>query len=146
MAKKEGGKVALKVGAGLAALAAAGAGYYFYGAKGAAKNRKQAAKWANEFKAKVVREAKKMKKLDQKVVHAIVAEATKAYQSVRSIDKNDLKQAATELRENWTEVKKEVERAGKSGARTAKKAASKAKKTVVKVATRAKKKAARKRK
>jgi hypothetical protein len=73
-------KVALGVGAGLAALAAAGAaGYYFYGSKDAGKNRKKAGAWANKMKSDVVKAAKKAKKLDQKAVHAIVTNAESAY-------------------------------------------------------------------
>ncbi len=132
------------IGAGVAALAAAaaGAGYYFYGHKNATKNRAKAAKWAKGLHADVMKEVKKAKKLDEKAYKAIVAEATKAYGTVKGIDKADLARAANELKSSWKHVAAEVERATKSGVKTVKKAAKKVapKKAVKKVAKKAAKK------
>ncbi len=129
-------KVAVGVGLGLAAAAAAGAGYYFYGSKSAGANRKKAAKWATDLETKVKQNAKKLKKIDQKAYATIVDEATRALASVKSIDQNDLRGAAMELKQNWKNVEAEIVRSMKSGSSSAKKTAVK---TVGKVIARAKK-------
>lgn len=127
-AKKKGGmdtdtKVALEVGAGvLAAAAAAGATYWFYGADNAKKHRKAASKWAKEMKADVVKEAKKLKALDQKAMTAIVNKASEAYAGARSVDAADLKAAAAELKKNWRAIQNEIS----GGVTAAKKSATKA--------------------
>ncbi len=113
-----------EIGAGvLAAVAAAGAaGYYFYGAKGAKKHRSAAAKWAKGLKNDVVREAKKLKDLDEKAMGAIVDQAAKAYKGLDDVTPGDLRAAVAELKGNWEKMKKEVR--GKSK-KTAKKAPAK---------------------
>jgi hypothetical protein len=125
-------KIALGVGLGLGAVAAAGAGYYFYGSKDAAKNRKKAGAWADTFQADVVKKAKKLKKLDERALKAVIDESMKAYARVKSIDKNDLAAAANELKANWAHIEKEVTRATKSNVTVAKKAVKTAVKKVAK--------------
>src|SRR3989339_269983 len=126
MAKSNKKKVGLGVGLGLAGAAAAAAGYYFYASKDAAKNRKKAHKWAADLKTDVMKKAKAIEKLDEKAMKKIIGEASKAYESVASIDKKDLAAAAAELKGNWMEVKKEVEKAGVKSVKSAKKVAKKA--------------------
>lgn len=132
MAKTNPKKVALGVGLGLAAAVAAGAGYYFYGSKDAKSNRKKAAKWANDMEAQVKSKAKKLKKLDEKAYKTIVDETMKAYTKVKSIDQDDLRGAALELKSNWKNVKKELDRVATAEAAHAKGVAKKAVKTVKK--------------
>ena len=137
--KKAQQKVAVNVGLGLAAAAAAAsaAGFYFFGSKDAEKNRKKVSKWAGDMKNDVVKNAKKLKKLDEKAYKAIVDESMKAYTSVKSIDKADLAAAAAELKKNWAHVKSEIVRVEKKGVKTS----SAAVKKTVKKATSAVKKA-----
>ena len=118
-----------EIGAGvLAAVAAASAaGYYFYGAKDAKKHRNATTKWAKGLKNDVVREAKKLKDLDEKAMAAIVDQAAKAYKGLDDVTPGDLRAAVQELKGNWESVKKELKR-------TTKKASSSAKKTVKKAA------------
>lgn len=115
----------MELGAGvLAAVAAAGAaGYYFYGSKGAQKHRSAAAKWAKGLKNDVVREAKKLKDLDEKAMAAIVDQAAKAYKGLDDVTPGDLRAAVAELKGNWEKMKKEVRGANKKA--PAKKAAPK---------------------
>jgi hypothetical protein len=134
------GKIALGVGAGLAALAAAGAGYYFYGAKEAGKNRKKAAVWANKMKMDVIRAAKKVKKLDEKALHAIIANVESAYRKMKNVRTEDVAEAAAELRTHWKKVQAEVEKGAKRGVRVATSSANNA----VRVAKKAVKKVAKK--
>ncbi len=118
-----------ELGAGvLAAVAAASAaGYYFYGAKDAKKHRNATAKWAKGLKNDVVREAKKLKDIDEKAMAVIVDQAAKAYKGLDDVTPGDLRAAVSELKGNWESVKKELRR-------TVKKSASSAKKTVKKAA------------
>jgi hypothetical protein len=138
--KKEQGKAAkaAEIGAGvLAAAAAAGAGYYFYGDKNAKKHRAAASKWAKGMKADVLKEAKKLKKIDQKTVATVVDKAAAAYASARSVDKKDVAAAARELKKQWKKVEAEISKA-KTSVRAAKKSVKKtvsnAKKTAKKSA------------
>ncbi len=126
-----------EIGAGmLAAVAAAGAAtYYFYGAKDAKKHRNATAKWAKGLKNDVVREAKKLKELDEKAMAVIVDQAAKAYKGLDDVTPGDLRAAVNELKGNWESVKKELKRTVK---KTTKKAAPK------KVVKKAVKKAAKK--
>lgn len=128
-----------KAGLGIAALAAAGAaaaaGYYFYASENAPKNRKIAAKWAADMKKDVVREAKKLKKIDKAAVMKLVNQAQAAYtKNGPKIDKEALMKAAAELKKHWDDIRDEadttVKAAKKTVAKTAKKVAKKvAKKT-----------------
>jgi len=146
MAKINKKKVALGVGLGLAA-AAAGAGYYFYGSKHATGNRKKAVRWANDFQADVLRNAKKLKKLDEHAYRTLVDEAMKAYENVRSIDKADLRSAAAELKKNWKNMEREINRVAKTEKKVVGRVAKKAVKSVKRVIPRTPaKKSARKKK
>jgi len=129
MKKANKKKVAVGVGLGLAAAGAA-AGYYFYGSKNAAGNRKKAAHFATALKADVVKNAKKMQKVDARAYHKVVDEAMKAYKSVKSIDQKDLASAAAELKANWKNIEAEINRVSKKEGKIAKKAV---KKVVAKV-------------
>ena len=119
-------KTAVEIGAGLvAAGAAAAAGYYFYGSKKAKKHRKIAAKWATAMKNEVVKEAKRLEKVNPKAVAAIVDRVARTYQGVRSVDIGEVRRAAKELKANWAMVHREAKR-------TARKSISRAKKTIAK--------------
>lgn len=106
MAKQTTAATVAEIGVGVAAAAAAG--YYFYVSEDAKKHRKIAAAWTKGFKNEVVREAQKLKKLDAKDIAAAVDTAVAAYQGVRSVGKEDLKQAARELKTNWELLKQEA--------------------------------------
>ncbi|MEA2701359.1 MAG: hypothetical protein QOE22_68 [Candidatus Parcubacteria bacterium] len=144
MALKKGTKTAMEVGAGvLAAAAVAGAGYWFYGDKNAKKHRKAANVWVKNMKKDVVKNAKKLKRLDQKAMARIVDEASALYEGARSVDRKDLRQAANELKRNWEVVKAEVRGRVGGAKRVAKRSAKKAvKKTVKKAAPKRARKAA----
>jgi hypothetical protein len=133
-----------EVGAGLlaAVAAAAGAGYYFYGAKDAKQHRSATKKWAKGLKNDVVREAKKLKDLDEKAMAVIVDQAAKAYKGLDDVTPGDLRAAVSELKGNWESVKKELKRTGAKAKASVKKAVKKAapKKAVKKAVKKAGKK------
>ena len=111
-------RTSTKVMASIAAAAgAAAAGYYFYASKNAKKNRQVVAKWASDFKRDVEKQADQLKNLNRESLVGIVDGVTKAYETVRNIDRNDLMKAAEELKRNWRLVKDEVMKArGSMGA------------------------------
>ncbi len=137
MAKKQEKSVqkGSRAGLGLAALAAAGAaaaaGYYFYASKDATKHRKIASKWASDMKRDVVKEAKKLQKIDKAAVMKIVDKAAKAYAANGpKVDKEALMRAAKELKAHWDELRDEAGGAVKVAKKTVKKAVKKAAKKV----------------
>jgi len=113
-----------EIGAGVlaAAVAAGAAGYYFYGTKNAKKHRQATAKWAKGLKADVVREAKKLKDIDEKAMAVIVDQAAKAYKGLDDVTPGDLRAAVSELKSNWESVRKEFRPAKASAKKTVKKA------------------------
>lgn len=123
--KMKSGKTAMKIGAGLAAVGAAAAGYYFYGSKEAKNHRKIASKWAANMKKEVIREAKLLENASPKAVAVIVDRVAGVYQMARSVDAADIRSAAKELKANWEMVKREAKG-------TARKSISRAKATVKK--------------
>ncbi len=149
-AKKKGqskGMLAAEIGAGVvAAGAAAAAGYYFYGDKKAKKHREAASAWAKGMKAQVIKEAKKVKKIDQKTMAAIVDSAAAAYMGARSVNSADVKMAAAELKKHWQVIQKEVMAEGRSVKKAVKKAAKKGAKKIAKKPVKKSKKAAPKKK
>ena len=110
MAKKTSAKkIAMEVGAGLAAAgAAAAAGYYFYASKGAKKHRKIAAAWATKMKKEVIKEAKLLEKTSPRAFATIVDRVAKTYAAARTVKADDVKRAAKELKENWDMVQRET--------------------------------------
>lgn len=136
MKKADKTKVAVGVGLGLAA-AAAGAGYYLFGTQGGKVARKKASKWADDLKSEVVKKAKKLQKMDERAFHTIVDESTKAYERVKSINKDDLGAAAAELKSNWKHIEAEINRVAKKDTKVVKKAVAAAAKKVVKAVAKA---------
>lgn len=126
--KKITGKIAAEVGAGLVAagVAAAAAGYYFYGSDSAKKHRKVTVKWANDMKKEVIKETKRLKSATPKAFAVIVDRVSKTYQGARAIDIAEVKRAAKELKANWETVQHEAKR-------TVRKSVSRAKATVKRV-------------
>jgi len=127
-----------ELGAGVlaAVAAAAGASYYFYGAKDAKKHRNATTKWAKGLKNDVVREAKKLKDLDEKAMATIVDQVAKAYKGLDDVTPGDLRAAVAELKGNWDSVRKELKKTTTKAKASVKKAVTKAapKKAVKKAA------------
>lgn len=110
-------KIAAGVGAGLAAAAGAAAGYYFYASKDASKHRRLAARWAKDLKYDVLKQSKKMGKLDRKKIVGIIDTAVAAYENIRGLDSVDLKRAAHELKQNWDRLRDEAAKGARRAAR-----------------------------
>ncbi len=118
------------IGAGvLAGAAAIAAGYYFYASKDAKKHRQIVVKWANDLKGDVVREAKKLKKIDKASIMKIIDQVSEVYHTGRNIEKGDVMRAVKELKNNWKELFLELQ----SGEITSQKVKGKVKAVVKKV-------------
>ena len=128
--EKNDGITPTAVAAGvLAAGAAAAAGYYFYGAKHAKKHRADAVKWAHDLKSDVVKEAKRIQKLDETVVHGVIDRIAGAYENGKATAE-EVRAATDELKKNWKKLRGEATSRGAK--RPAKKTAKKAVKKTAK--------------
>ncbi len=123
--------LAAELGAGVAAAA----GYYFYGDKKAKKHRDAASAWAKGMKTQVLKEAKKIQKIDQKAVAAIVDAAAVAYAGARSVHAEDVKRAGAELKKHWMMIQKEAAAEGRSVKNAVRKAVKKGAKKLAKKST-----------
>jgi len=157
MAKKKTKKPELSteqkwgIGVGLtAAAAAAVGGYFLYGSKDAAANRKKVKSWMLKAKADVLEALEHAKEMTREEYEELVNTIGEAYADVQNATKKDIKEFKEEMRSHWDTIeqhakpiKKSTKKAASSSAKTAKKtttkAASKAKSTAKKGATTAKK-------
>lgn len=98
-------KAAIEIGAGLLAAGAA-AGYYFFASKSAKKNRKIAAKWANDLKKDAEKKIKVLKNVDKIAVTKVIEQAATAYSCVKDVGKKELTTAVSELKKNWQKLVK----------------------------------------
>lgn len=131
MAKKQvGAGAVVGVGVGVAAAAAAAAGaYWLYGAKDAAKHRKQARSWMLKARAEVLEAVEKLQDIDKSTYMSIVDGVMQRYAGVAGISAAEMKQVAKDLRDSWMHMQK----ATTSGTKAAKKGKKVAKKAVKKV-------------
>jgi uncharacterized protein YoxC len=108
MAKKHKG---LGIGFGLAAIAAATAGAYFFYSKNAAKNRKQLKAWMVKAKAEVMERLEKTSDLSQKTYEKVVDEVMKKYRGLKKTAPKEVAELSAELKRHWSSIRKELEKA-----------------------------------
>lgn len=113
-------KVGLGVGLTAATLAAVG-GYFFYGSKDAAQNRKQAKSWMLKAKGEVLEGLERAKHMTKEEYEDLVAHVAQGYKRSKNVSARELTKFAADMQEHW----KDIERAGAK--RTAKAAGSVAK-------------------
>ncbi len=138
---KKNQKIALEVGAGVAAIAAAAAGVYFMTGKHA-KNRKKVAKWATNLKEDVVLDLNKAGKATKETYTKIVDSAAKNYKGLKNVSTAELAAVAAELKGSWDNISAELNQASKNIKRVVPKVAKAAAKTAKKTAKKAVSKAA----
>lgn len=111
MAKNNKAGLAVGIAAAVTGLAAAGAAsYYFLGDKNAEKHRRKAAKWAKDMQKDVIKNAKKLKKIDEQALRTVVDESMKAYKTLKDVSTEDVEKAAAELKSGWEHLAKEARR------------------------------------
>lgn len=101
-------KQALAVGAGIAAIAAAAAGTYFFTGKKGAKNRAKVKKWVDDAKNDVVKQIKTMSNVTEKTYNQTVDAAIAKYKNLKDVDKSELLQIAKELKGHWDSISKQL--------------------------------------
>ncbi len=97
------------IGVGVVAIVAAAAGTYFlYGSKNAPKNRKKIKAWTLKAKGEVLEKLEKAKDMTEQTYHNIVDSVAKKYEVVKSVDKADVMEFASELKSHWKHIAKEI--------------------------------------
>lgn len=95
-------KQALGIGLGItAAVAAAAGGYFLYGSKDAAKNRKAVKSWALKAKADVLEGIEKAKDMTQEDYEKLVEAAVATYATAKSASKTELSDFKKEMKGHW---------------------------------------------
>ncbi len=114
---KKSQKKAVAVGAGVATLAAAAAGAYFFAGKKGAKNRKKVSTWTSKAKREVMSEVGKMKNVSKQTYNKTVDSVLGNYKNIKNVDTKELMAVTNELKGHWDAIAGEVERARKQVAR-----------------------------
>lgn len=131
MPKKEvmSSKQAIGLGLGItAAVAAAAGGFFLYGSKNAAKNRKAVKSWALKAKAEVLEGIETAKDMTQEEYEQLINTVATTYLTAKSASKNELSEFKKEMKEHWQGLVKTA-----NPKKPAKKAVAVAKKAVAKV-------------
>lgn len=106
-------KKAVVVGAGIAALAAAAAGTYFFAGKRGAKNRAKVSKWVEAAKKEVVDNVKGMEKVTKQTYHKAVDTVLQQYENAKNVDKSEIVAVANELKGHWDNISTRLQAAVK---------------------------------
>ena len=97
------------VGAGLAALAVAGAaGAYFLYGKDGAKNRKKITTWGLKAKADVLEKIAKAKVVSKDNYQMIVDGALTKYAKMKHVAPEELAALSKELKSHWSSIEKHL--------------------------------------
>lgn len=108
MSKNKGSKVGVAV-AGLATLAAAAAGtYYFFGSKQAVAHRKAAKAWAEKAKKEVIKEIGKLEKVSKATYEKTVAGVMKKYNAAKAAAPSEITHLGKELKNQWKNIEKHI--------------------------------------
>ena len=137
MPKKEvmSSKQAIGLGLGItAAVAAAAGGFFLYGSKNAAKNRKAVKSWALKAKAEVLEGIETAKDMTQEEYEQLINAVATTYLTAKSASKNELSEFKKEMKEHWQGLVKTAN-PKKPAKKAVKKAVAVAKKAVAKVVT-----------
>jgi len=119
-------KAGIGAGLAMAALAAAAGGYYFYGSKDAAKNRKTVKSWMLKAKAEVLEGIEKaQKELSKADYDKLVKSVTATYAGMQDISKGDLLDFAKDMKGQWEGITKTAEKNVKAASKAAPKKATK---------------------
>lgn len=102
-------KTNVVIGAGVATLAAlAAAGYFLYGSKDGAKNRKKIRSWMLKAKAEVLEGVEKMKDVTEAEYNMVLDKVATKYKSLKNIDPAELEMMVKELRGHWKNIKHSI--------------------------------------
>ncbi len=98
-------KVGIGFGVTAAAVTAAGA-YFLYGSKKAAQNRKKVKGWVLKAKGEVLEALEKAEAITEAEYKELVANASKAYGTVKNATSGEVKDFQKEMQEHWNTLSK----------------------------------------
>lgn len=104
MAKQNDSHIALGVGLGVAAVAAAAAGYFLYGTKEGAKRRAKMKGWMLKMKGEVLEKMEDMKEMNEETYHNIVDTVSKGYAGMQNVDPAELAMLTGTLKKYWKNI------------------------------------------
>ena len=129
MAKKTSGAGKIAAGVGLAALAAAAAGAYYFNGPDGKKHKKQVKAWSEKAKKEMIAKVKQMKSMSAGAYHQAAAEVLAKYKQAKNVDPAELAALGKELKSHWDGISKTLAKAAqKAGKVVTRKPAKKAKK------------------
>lgn len=117
-------KAGIGIGLTAAALAAIG-GYFFYGSKNAAQNRKKVKGWMVKAKGEVLERIEEAKNLTREDYELIVDDVVKSYKTLKNASANEVSALARELKADWKHIEKSAHTPKKAGKKVAAKVARK---------------------
>jgi high-affinity Fe2+/Pb2+ permease len=118
------------IGLGTAAVAAAGA-YFFYGSSNAKKNRQKLKSWMMMAKAEVLEALEEAKSMTQEEYEDLVEDIAEAYAVLQTATKKDIVDFKKEMKDHWKQIEKSTKTKVKKAATKATKRAKKVAKKVV---------------
>lgn len=98
-------KLSIGVGLTATALAAVG-GYFFYGSKDAAKNRKKAKSWMLKAKAEVLEGLEHAKHMTKEEYEELVARVAKGYKGAKNASGRELIEFAQDMHAYWKDIER----------------------------------------
>ena len=106
--KQKSSHTSLKVGVGLATVAALAAGAYFLYGKNGAKNRKKIKGWMLKAKGEMLEGIEKLKEVSEPKYHEIVENVSAKYAKLKNVDAEDLAALKKEIKGQWKNIKKHL--------------------------------------
>lgn len=97
------------IGLGVGALAAAAAGAYFlHGSSKGPARRKALKSWSLKMKGDVMEQLENMKDLTEVEYYKVIDTVAEKYQTLKNIDPEELSKTIKVLKTHWKDIKKEV--------------------------------------
>ncbi|PIT92112.1 MAG: hypothetical protein COU08_04650 [Candidatus Harrisonbacteria bacterium CG10_big_fil_rev_8_21_14_0_10_42_17] len=84
------------------------AGYYLLAGERGKKHRAALKSWSMRMKADVMEKLETASSVSKKHFHTIVDDVAKHYKTAKHVDKQDLKDLVTDLKQRWREIEQEA--------------------------------------
>ncbi|MDX1536030.1 MAG: YtxH domain-containing protein [Candidatus Spechtbacterales bacterium] len=101
------------LGAGLlGAVAGALASWFLFGTEKGEETRNKAKKLADDAKKEIEKRVDEAEDLTEKKYNEIIDEVSEKYENVKNIDKKELEEMVSDMRDHWERIKKQVMEGG----------------------------------
>ncbi len=107
MTEKKNNHTGLKVGLGLAAIAAAGGAYYLMGKDGK-KRRAKAAAWVDEAKKELAKKVEAIKDMSQEIYSETVDKVLLKYKKFQKENPEEFAKLISELKGHWKYIQEHL--------------------------------------